>query len=480
VKTNPSLHIYLRIILVSIFVGLLGLTPHPHAVDRFLENAGRSLANGDILTASQNIADAGESFPWWYELNLIAGRLALQAGDPKAAIQYFERPGAISHLSSDDLILLGDAYHQTGDPLMAEKIWRQVSEQDASSQVYERLANFYLLQKDYVSAITMLQHLLDLNPSDISLYYQIGSLYAATDPIKALPFLAQASEIDPAIAIQAQNLHDKIRTASLSDDLAYTLLIAGRQLASWGDWELATVAFQNAVKIQPEYTDAWAFLSEAQQQMELLLNGSVSGAGLHELENAIRLDPNSPLANTLMGLYWERQGDYSQAQLYLEHAIASSPKDSFLYSELGNILTKAGDLPAAQSAYEKAIQLSPQEPLFYRLLAEFALQNQIQIRELALPAARKAVNLDPKNPASLDVMAQVLLMLQDYRSAERFALDALQLDPSYSPAYLHLGLAYLYLNEPDLARQYLGLAETVSPTSLTASQAKRLLDYYFP
>ena len=181
-----------------------------------------------------------------------------------------------------------------------------------------------------------------------------------------------------------------------------------------------------------------------------------------------------------MGLYWERQEDYPQAIKYIQTAIAASSSDPFLYSELGNILAKIGDLPTAQSAYETAIQINPQDPLFYRLLAEFALQYQIQIRELALPAARQAISLDPGNASNLDVMAQVMLMIEDYHSAERFAYRALQADPDFIAAYLHLGTAYLYLEKPDLARQWLNQAVAADPNSWVAAQAERMLEYFFP
>ena len=349
-----------------------------------------------------------------------------------------------------------------------------------SSLAYERLANLDLQRKDYAAAVTHLQKLLFLNPSKLQLYYQVGSLYAAIDPIKALPFLIRAAEIDPANASQAQTLHDKIRTANLMDEPAYTFLVTGRQLAQWGQWELAAEAFRQATLTQPEYVEAWAFLGKSQQQIAIQDTGFVSKVGLLELERALQLDANSILANTFMALYWERQEDYSQAQIVMEHAITSSPGDPFLYTELGNILAKAGNLPAAQSAYVAAIQLTPQECSFLSPAGGICTAVPIQIRELALPAARQAVTLDPDDASSLDVMAQVMLMLKDYHSAERFALSALQADPTYAPAYLHLGISYLYLSESALARKWLSLAETVNPGSLTASQAERMLDYYFP
>ena len=432
------------------------------------------------MNAAKNLAGAASYFPWRDDLNLEAAHYAFQAGDPKSTIEYLERPGTISQLTTDDLIMLGDAYNQSDNSAIAEAIWKHVTELGDSILANQRLVDLYLQQKDYASAASYSQKLLFLDPSNVHLYYQIGLLYVVTDPVKALPFLAQAVETDPANASNAQVLHDKIRTANLFDEPAYTYLIIGRQLANFGDWEFASVAFKRAVSLRPGYADAWALLSEAHQQITLQETGLSSNVGLPELELALQLDGNSILANTLMGLYWERQEDYSQAQQYLEHAIAFSPDDPYLYAELANILSKAGDLPAAQSAYESAIRLTPQDPLFYRQLAEFAMENQIQIRELALPAARQAILLNPRDASSLDVMAQVMLMLQDYHSAERFSLSALKSDPEFSPAYLHLGTAYIYMGESILARQWLGLAETVNPDSWVAAQAKRLIDFYFP
>jgi tetratricopeptide (TPR) repeat protein len=471
---------YLRILLVSILIALFGFTPSPHAAGTLLVNAYQSIASEDMLSAAESLASAANYYPWRFDLNLDAAFYAFQAGDYKSTIEYLERPGAISHLTTDDLIMLGDAYNQIGNSSMAEAIWKHVTELGDSIPATQHLVDLYLQQKNYASAASYSQKLLFLNPSNVHLYYQIGLLYAITDSVKALPFLAQAGEIDPAYSSDAQVLHDKIRTANLFDEPAYTYLIIGRQLANFGNWEFASVAFRRAVTLRPGYADAWAFLGEARQQITLQEIGSTSDIGLPELELAIQLDGNSILANTLMGLYWERQEDYPQAQQYLERAIASSPDDPYLYSELGNILSKAGDLPAAQSAYESAIQLTPQDPLFYRQLAEFAMENQIQIRELALHAARQAILLNPLDASSLDVMAQVMLMLQDYHSAERFSKSALQSDSGFIEAYLHLGMAYIYLGESDQARQWLGKAETVDPDSWVAAQAKRMIDFYFP
>jgi tetratricopeptide (TPR) repeat protein len=480
VKTDTPLSFYLRILFVSLFVALLGLAPVPYMAARDFLKASRAMAGGELQNTATSLAEIASYFPWRSNLNISAAQFAFKAGDPQSTIRYLERPGTISKLTTADLILLGEAYEQSGNTPMAAAIWKHVLELSDSVTATQRLADLYLQQKDYSNAASYLQKLLLINPSRVQLYYQIGVLNAITDPGMALPYLSQAAEMDSTDAVKAKTLHDKIRTANLFDEPAYTALIVGRQLADWGDWELAKAAFQRAISLRPDYADAWAFLSEAMQQVARQETGAVSEVGLPQLELAIQLDRNSIPANTLMGLYWERLGDYSQAEQYLQHAISINSKDPYLYSELGNIFSKAGDLPAAQSAYEYAIYLTPQDPLFYRQLAQFALDNQIQIRELALPAARQAIILDQTNASSLDVMAQVMLMLVDYPSAERFSIQAIQADPAYAPAYLHLGTAYLYQGEVVLAQVWLGQAKLVDPNSWVASQASRMLDYYFP
>lgn len=479
-KTYSTLSLYLRILLVVIFIALLGLSPTPYTVEKYLIDSQRFLADGDMLNAAKNLADAALYYPWRVELNITAAQYAFQAGNPKLAIQYLERPGTISHLTGDELVLLGDAYFQSGNSTKAVAIWTRVLELGNSIPACQRLVDFYLQKMDYSSATNYLQRLLTLDPTNVQLYYQIGVVYAVTEPAKALPFLAQAAQLDSAEASHAIALHDKIRTASLFDEPAYTLLIVGRQLADWGKWQWASTAFQQAVIIKPNYADAWAFLGEAKQQTFTQETGRISDLGLPELEHAIQLASSSVLVNTLMGVYWERHGDYTTAEQYVKNAIIANPKDPYLYSELGNILSKAGDLPAAQAAYQHAINLTPQDPVFYRQLAQFAMDNQIQIRELALPAARQAISLDPYDASSLDVMAQIMLMLFDYQSAARFSTSAIQSDPGFAPAYLHLGTAYLYQGKSSLARYWLGLAEKVDQNSWVTAQATRLLDYYLP
>jgi tetratricopeptide (TPR) repeat protein len=114
------------------------------------------------------------------------------------------------------------------------------------------------------------------------------------------------------------------------------------------------------------------------------------------------------------------------------------------------------------------------------MLANFSLQNQVQLKEIALPAARQAILLNPQDAQSLDVMGKVYLALGDDVTASRFIHRALHNDPQYAPAYLHLGMIYLNQGEAFRARQQFELAEQMADQEAVVDQAQRMIEYYFP
>ena len=468
----------LRLMLAAVLVALLSLAPRPHALRQALDETRRAVLREAYTTAYSQAVLAAELAPQRLDLPLLAARYALLSGLAQQAIDLLEQPHVGGHLAPADLVLLGDAYQQAGDSLMAAAIWRRAAELAPSAEIYQRLAEHAMASQDIPQAIEYLRQLLRFNPVDANLNYRLGLLYTAVEPEAALAYLAQASELDPSLAENTLALSRKIRTASLFDQPAYTLVAAGRVLATLDEWELAEAAFLRAAELRPDYSEAWAFLGEARQQ-----NAPADASkytGLADLQQALRLDPNSVSANLLMGLYWTRQGEPLKAVGYIRSTLSVEPDNPLLYAELGSALAQSGDLPAAQAAYEQAISLAPDDPMFYRLLADFSLSHRIQVQDIALPAARSALILDPQDARSLDLLGEIMLTLQDTYSAERFLLQAIARDPSYAPAHLHLGMVYVQRGELTSARLEFDQAEALGQGTWTATQAQRFITYYYP
>jgi tetratricopeptide (TPR) repeat protein len=139
-----------------------------------------------------------------------------------------------------------------------------------------------------------------------------------------------------------------------------------------------------------------------------------------------------------------------------------------------------GNLAEAQTAYEQAIALDEDNPKYWRALADFSLQNGTLLREVGLNAARQAVLLAPDDPASQDMLGQVFIGLEDYLSADKFLQRALDINPAYLPAQLHLGQSALYQGKLEAGSQILKSLIAQSPDSPEASRANELLQRYIP
>ena len=327
---------------------------------------------------------------------------------------------------------------------------------------------------------TALQVLIQQQPEEARLHHQLGLLLASYAPGQSLLSLEQAVKLDPSLASVVFPLRDRIAAASAKADPAYTLVAAGQGLASQGEWRLALEAFQRAIQFRPDYAEAWAYLGEALQHQDQAEAGDTLAQSLPALQRAIELDPNSLAAHTFMALYRQRQQQFDQALQSLQTARRLAPNSPVVQAEIARNLALQGDLAAALQAYQLAITQTPGDLSYTRLLIEFCLKYDVEVRSLALPTARRLVNLAPGDPANQDVMAQVLVELGDLANAERFLWRALQADSDYAPAHLHLGVIYLLQGNSARAAQELDQARTLDPGGPAAQQAQRLLQNSIP
>lgn len=462
-----------RTLILAIFFMLVGIEGQPTEVQRLLESAQSYSDSGAPGQAASAMAQAAEQVPWRSDLWESAGVYALQAGDPQSALLYFQRASE-DDLSPTGYIVWGDAAEQTGDMVGAIHHWEAATQRAVSSEeALVRLFKAHRQLGDYIAAADDLKTLIALQPSDPRWNYQLGLLLAAREPESALAYLELAAETDPELSAPVQAIADGIRSARRVDDPAFALVSAGRALASIGEWELAAAAFSRATKLRPDYAEAWAFFGEARQH--------TGGDGLPALTKAIQFDPTSFAANIFLALYWQRQEEYDQALVYLSNAADNAPKNPSLQIEIGNTLAILGKLDDAYKHYQRAVDLAPNDPANWRHLAAFSINYDYRLQEVALPVARQAVLIDPKDPASQDILGQTYARMEIPLLAERFFWRALEVDSGYAPAHLHLGALYLLQGDRSRAAYHLSKASALSlQDAPAAAEASRLLQRYFP
>ena len=484
-----------RLLLLLVLLPLLGLSPRLHQVDQEMKEAGQAIASGSPLKASQHVANAASYLPRRTDLWELAGHYALQGGDVQSAIQYLERPAHVdgethhpidSKLSPRGLIDLGDAYQQSGDLSTAIRSWQAaISQVGPSEALVQRILQACLVLDNYTEAISALQTLVEQAPNEAGIRFQLGLLLATQEPEEALEHLEIAAEMEPAYEVQVSKIRRSIFSARVAEDPAYSLLSVGRALASLNQWELAAKAFHQATLSRPDFAEAWAYLGEARQHLSEGPNPSdptstSSEDGLSELQKAVELDPQSLAANTFLALYFQRQNRYDLALKAMRKAASLDAKNPALRVDLASLLAASGNLEGAYETYCQAALLATHDPTYRRYQVEFSIHYDYHIEKIALPVARRLLVQYPENPANLDLMAQVLIQQGDLASAERFLNQALQIDPNYAPAHLHLGVLYILQERREAAYGEFYLAASLAPGSPVAAQAKRLLETYFP
>ncbi len=451
----------------------LGIFPRPFAAERGLDRARRLAGDHQVVKAKIPLRQSAESLPWRADLWEETAKAAFSDGDYPLAIQAYQRAAASGQISQDGWIALGDAHQLSGDPESALATWDEIIRATGPlAEVYDRIERIYRSTGDLKKLAAVLNAHLKLQPQDARLLFLQSQVASVLFPEDAPAFAAQAEAADPAFTSRVKRLQAGLLLASRESDPSYRSLVIGRSLASLEAWDLAAAAFQQAIDQRPENAEAWAFLGEARQHLHQ--------DGSSALSRALEIDPDSLLAQALQAVFWQRQGKPDLALTYL-HAIAAQEPDNPIWQvELGNALTSMGNQAAAFEYFQQAIQRAPQDPAYWKILAAFSIQNNFEIRETGLPAARQAVLLDPQDPEGLDLLGQVYFGLEDYTSAERFFLRALEADRNHAAAHFHAGSLYLQEGNREAAYRHLRLASILQPEQVAGQQALRLLTRYFP
>ncbi len=157
---------------------------------------------------------------------------------------------------------------------------------------------------------------------------------------------------------------------------------------------------------------------------------------------ALSLGYDEPLLYASMGLFYqEGKKDYDLAIQYYKKAVDFNPPQyTFAYDNLMNLLLILGRADEVVPVAEKLIQIYPENTIaFYYLGTSYDLSLHFEEAEKAF---KKAIELEPGNPAWVAKSAGVLLNKGDVSQAIKEYEKALDLNPSYGAALC--SLAYIF------------------------------------
>jgi tetratricopeptide (TPR) repeat protein len=208
---------------------------------------------------------------------------------------------------------------------------------------------------------------------------------------------------------------------------------AGNALAQLGRLPEAIARYEQALRAKPNTPDAQTALGIALEDA-----GRGDEAVVH-YEQALRLDSKYTDAHDRLGVALMKAGRLPDAIAHFEQALRINPALSDVHNNLGNALRATGRLPEALAHYAEALRLRPEFAAAHHNLAN-ALRDADRLPE-ALGHYEQAVRLNSTSPEIQNNFGIALLMSERTPDAIAHFERALQLNPNLAQVHLNLAMA---------------------------------------
>ncbi len=290
----------------------------------------------------------------------------------------------------DGLYLLGVLALQVGQPQAALALFRDAAAvRPGDAEVHNMSGEACRSLGDYEAAIAAYRRALELDPGHAGACNNLGNAYreaGRTDA--AIEAYRRALEIDPDLPMAHNNLGVALRNGGRSEeairhfekaielvpDYAEACTNLGNTLQALGRAEEAIALHEKAVKLRPDYVPARCNLGNA-----LRLAGRPEEA-IRQYKQAIAKDPRLALAHYNLGIALDETGRPAEAVERYERAIALQPDYPEAFNNLGNACDELGRHEEAVRHYRRATELRPDYTEAHRNLSRISPADVDRVR----------------------------------------------------------------------------------------------------
>jgi serine/threonine protein kinase len=230
----------------------------------------------------------------------------------------------------------------------------------------------------------------------------------------------------------------RLEAEQTNNPAAYDAYLRGRTFPGWWHQEDAIRLFREAVKLDPNFAQAWAYLSIG-QSAGYWLGTDPSPARLaaakDALDRALALDADLPETHLALGYYrYYAQRDYAGALAEFQEAEKGLPNSADIIEALAALQRRLGHWDEAVAEQRRSVELDPRNihacwdlATTYRMLRRFLEALATVDRALAWVPANRDLGL-------ISMKAEIFLATGDLQAMEPLLANP-RLDPTLRAVY---------------------------------------------
>lgn len=417
-----------------------------------LKEAQRELEQADSMDPGNADAIAG------------LGRIAYLNGDIEGAKEAFTNALEINSRNLLALSYLASLYMHEKSYAKAEQLYKQIlainssatwakeARTEAESGPLLQQASEYTAHKMYPAAEKIYRNLIVSHPNNPNYYLKLGQ------------FLVQTKQYAQAMSLYPQAIEKFPDSTALKLAFIDGLLKSGNRV--------------EAEKLIGEILYKDPSNAEALTELGLFydLNGNSTQA-IAAYESALKQNPDNITALAYLSKLLIQNGSYAEAQKIYQRIQTLQPtaewvkaamrdaKYARLFVEI-NKSFKAEDFKAAEVLWQQLLREEPNVPDYYLRFGLF--YHQSKQNQKAIDTYKIGLALDPTSTDLYAALGLVYLSMHEYEKANGAFKKALKYDPNNPDALAGLGYVYLTKENFTLSEKYIKAALEIDPERIAA------------
>lgn len=219
----------------------------------------------------------------------------------------------------------------------------------------------------------------------------------------------------------------------------------GNAYRKLGSYEKAIAAYKQALKVKPDYAEAYLAMGEVHRAQECYDDEIAS------YRKAIEVKPDHVEAHRTLGDAYSRRGLYAEAIVAFLKVVELRPDDPDDHINLGQAYARSGLSAEAGAAYEKALEVIPEDVEELELAAETF--TDLDLFDHAIAAHQKALQLEPDHVETLSRLGLVYLKKEAYKEALASYQKLAALEPEDAVHRYMVGVVFLEMRKYESARR---------------------------